>query len=227
MLQPIALPKPPRSAPPAAAGKNRSFNKRESLFRAGDPATQIYEVVKGSLFIYKLLSDGRRQVVELVRPGDICGFADGPEHDSDCEALEAGTFIAHERISIQSSPALQQRLLRQLDRRVSALHHQAVTLGRRTATERVASLIMQLVSNHSPSQCPIADAVKGEAAIHMPMTRGEIADYLGLTLETVCRTLTDLERRNYIRIGQKRGEITITSVCRLCRLAKTDVCMNG
>jgi CRP/FNR family transcriptional regulator len=202
----------------------RNFRKHETIFRAGDRAGCLYEVVKGSLFVYRLLDDGRRQVVDFVRAGDICGFTDGPEHSSTCEALEAATLLSHERCGLAANPELQDRLLRQIDQRVASLHDHAVALGRKTAAERVATLLMRLVSTNGPGHCPAPEKKGAAVKIHMPMTRGEVADYLGLSLETVCRTLTDMERHGLIAIGQRRGEIKIANLCRLCFVAKTDVC---
>lgn len=202
----------------------RSYGKHETVYRAGDAAGHIYEILKGSLFICKILDDGRRQIVDLVRAGDFCGFSDTEEHSCYCEALEPVMLVAHERAAMMASPALQRQLFMQMDRRVNALYQHAVALGRQTASERVASLIMKMFFERCPKSCPDVDFNRKAATIRMPMTRGEIADYLGLTLETVCRTLTELDRTGLIKVGQTRGEIQISNVCRLCLAAKTDIC---
>ena len=212
----------PRMVPPPA--NTRNYAKHETIYRAGDAASHFYEILKGSVFICKILDDGRRQLVDIVRAGDFCGFSDADDHISYCEALEPVVLVAHERAAVMASPALQRQLFLQMDRRVSALYQHAVALGRKTASERVASLIMKLFFDRCQKSCPDVNFHKEPATIHMPMTRGEIADYLGLTLETVCRTLTEMDRSGLIKVGQTRGEIQISNVCRLCLAAKTDIC---
>ena len=198
--------------------------KRATLYRAGDPADTFFEIVKGSLLLYREIEDGRRQAVDWVRPGEFCGFADGPAHDSSCEALEATTFIRHKKRDIAADPALAARLQGQIERQISALHGQLLSLGRKTAGERLATLLMRHMGSAAAYDCPLPLEARAQATLHLEMTRAEIADYLGLTIETVCRALADLARHQMIAVGEKRGDINVLNVCALCHMAKVDVC---
>jgi CRP-like cAMP-binding protein len=203
----------------------KDLKKHDALFSAGDRAASYYEVLNGSLLAYRALEDGRRQGVEWVREGDICGFATGPEHDSTCEALEATRVQVYEKSGISGNGDFRDRLLGQYDRQVGALHEHLLGLGRKTAAERVATLLIRQIAAPGGGVCPVPMGRRGGAVVQMPMSRSEMADYLGLTIETVCRTLADMKRHKLIDIGEKRGEIEIVSVCGLCHAAKTDVCM--
>ena len=198
--------------------------KRATLFRAGDPADTFFEIVKGSLLIYREIEDGRRQAVDWVRSGEFCGFADGPTHDSSCEALEVTTYVRHKKRDVGADPALAARLQGQIERQISALHGQLLSLGRKTAGERLATLLMRHMGSSAAYDCPLPLEARAQATLHLEMTRAEIADYLGLTIETVCRALADLARHQMIAVGEKRGDINVLNVCALCHMAKVDVC---
>ena len=205
----------------------RELKKHDTLFSAGDRAANYYEVLNGSLLAYRMLDDGRRQGVEWVREGDICGFATGPEHDSSCEALETTRVRVFEKSGVSGNDDFRDRLLSQYDRQVGALYEHLLGLGRKSAAERVATLLIRQIAAPGGGACPIPPERRGGAVVQMPMSRAEMADYLGLTIETVCRTLADMKRHKLIDIGEKRGEIEIVSVCGLCHAAKTDVCMQS
>lgn len=211
----------------APIGRFRTLRKRETLYRAGDLAGTLYEVVSGSLFIYRLLDDGRRQVVEFVREGALFGFSAGAEHASSCEALEPARLAVHQKSLALAEPELQRRLFRQFECDVGALHDHALTLGRKTAAEKVATLLARMSAAGGGSHCQSMAAGGGPISIRLSMTREIIADYLGLTVETVSRTLTEMERQGLISIGLRRGEIKVASPCRLCRAALSDTCALG
>jgi CRP/FNR family nitrogen fixation transcriptional regulator len=204
-------------------GLTRAYRKRQKIYDAGDAAAPIYEVVQGSLFIYTMVDDGRRQIVDLVYPGDFFGYAAGTVHLSGCETFEATNVLVFDRAKFLSSPEVQNRVIHQIGRRISTLHDHILWLGRKTAKERVASLLLDFASRESLSHCAPSNERSKEAAITIPMTRGEIADYLGLSLETVSRVLTALERRHLIEVGIGKGNILIKNVSRLRRIAKSEV----
>lgn len=197
--------------------KKREFGRHETVYYAGDAATSLFEVVTGSLFIYKLLDDGRRQVVDLLGPGDICGFSMDGRHGATCETLEPTTLLSIDRAMLRTQPEAQERVLRRAEMRVAALQEHAIALGRKTATERIAELLVRLAA---PGGCP--QCGRDSARFVTALTRCEMADYLGLTLETVSRTLTCLERKGYIRIGESRGAIEVVDLQRLARAGKAE-----
>ena len=226
----------PGSAPLAQDRSNRSVEgpgpspkaakiaKRANLFRVGDPADAYFEIVKGSLLVYREIEDGRRQAVDWVRAGDFCGFADGPLHDASCEALEPVSYLRHRKRDVAGDPDLAKRLQAQVERQVASLHDHLLSLGRKTAAERLATLLMRHIGSPSALDCPVPLAARAHATLHLEMTRAEVADYLGLTIETVCRALADLSRHRMIEVGGKRGDIEVLNVCALCHMAKVDVC---
>jgi CRP-like cAMP-binding protein len=191
------------------------FGRHEAIFREGDPAQRFFEVKQGSVILYKLLLDGRRQVVDFVRPGGICGFSLNGEYDATCEALKGAILIAYEKADLPKSTPMQLRLCRLIESHVTGLHDHAVSLGRRTATERLGKFLMTLADSGGPA----CDRYSNETVtINIPMTRAEMADYLGLSLETVCRTLTELDRRGIVKIGRSHGDLVIPAICDLCRI---------
>ena len=218
----------PRPVPAPAADerslRTRNLRARETLYRPGDPPLFVYEVARGSLMIHATLDDGRRQIVDFIRQGELCGFAAGAEYDATCIACEPTTVVCRERAALWASPEQRNRFLKQVDRRVGALQDHALTLGRKNATERVASFLLRFASDAGPGSCARRAGDEDARTIVLPAKRGEIGDYLGLAIETVSRELTDLERSGLIQIGPGRSEIRINDLCRLCRAAKGDVC---
>jgi CRP/FNR family transcriptional regulator, nitrogen fixation regulation protein len=209
--------RPAQSDATSPQGTVLRLERHRSVFRAGDNAERFFEVESGSVMVYRILDDGRRQLVEVVFPGGICGLASSEEYESDCETLMPTVLRSYRLSDLARSDALRARVIGRLQRQVSALHDHTVSLGRKTAEERVCSLILRL---HAVE----ASARQERQAVDLPMTRTEIADYLGLTLETVCRTLTALARRKLLEIGSNKTEITVPNLERLRQAACWDAC---
>jgi CRP-like cAMP-binding protein len=195
------------------------FAKRVHLFREGDPAAHMFELVDGAVMLYKLLPDGRRQIVEmLLGPGDVFGITSLPAYDCSAETLIAGEAIAYDRAAIEASPELLRRIAARLQAQFCALHEHAVLLlGRKTALERVASFVMHCVPGRGGADCGGPSGDDDSRHIRFGMTREEIADYLGLTLETVSRAFSKLRRRGMVTINA-HGKLCVNDVCRICHL---------
>ncbi len=168
------------------------------LFFEGEEAGNIYRVVSGVLRLTRLMEDGRRQVIAFGYPGDVVGFPSDGQYHTDCEALRPTTVVVHNRAALESSTgdaALHASLLQAALREISAMQDHFLMLGRKSACERVASFL-----------CVLADRVGtplGEfTQFDLPMSRSDIADFLGLTTETVCRTFTQLRKRNVIALDR-------------------------
>jgi CRP/FNR family transcriptional regulator len=190
--------------------------KHRIVFLAGDPADRFFEVESGALMIYRILEDGRRQLVEIVFPGGICGLSAGELYESSCETLVPSVLRSFKSGELARSDALRARVVERLQVQLSAMHDHAVSLGRKTAEERVCTLIVRLGElEHGGAN--VIDAIT------LPLSRGEIADYLGLTLETVCRTLCDLARRKLVVAGASKCEIKVPNLDRLRRMACCEV----
>jgi CRP/FNR family transcriptional regulator, anaerobic regulatory protein len=206
------------AASASALGLVTKFDKHRPVYMAGDDAERFFEVESGAVMLYRILDDGRRQVVEIIFPGGICGLAVGPVHESCCQALMPSVLRSYKKTDLMRSDALRSRISQKLQSQLSSMHDHVVTLGRKTAQERVCTLILKLRDIENPP----ANEDGGEGTIALPMTRTEIADYLGLTLETVCRTLTDLNRRKLVESGQKKSEFRVKDLLRLRRAACCD-----
>lgn len=201
-------------------GKPVSFAKRQIVFRHGDPATHLYWVEEGAVTVQQYLEDGRRQLVDLVLAGGICGFSKQQVYSATCETLQPSVLRVCRKSELERHSELGWAVSHQIERQLCAAQEHALALGRMTAQEKVCVLLSRFVGKR-----PIATLEKHfgglDFHIQLPMTRGEIGDYLGLSLETVCRTLTDLQRKGVIGIGQHHGDVVVHSMKRLQRLAGT------
>ena len=171
----------------------------DTLIEEGDDATHVFTVTSGSMKIYKLLPDGRRQVTGFLFQGDFLGLAFDEAYTYSAEALTDTTVCRFARSSfenfVESRPAMEHRLRVMTSNELAAAQDQMLLLGRKTAQERVASFLLTLVRR----QERLGHDGK---AIRLTMTRNDIADYLGLTIETVSRTFTVLRRQGIIEFDR-------------------------
>lgn len=178
-----------------------------TLLHEGDPARRIMEVVEGAVMLTKLLPDGRRQVVELLGPGDVFGLAQQDAYACSAETLTPATLATHERGALERDPVLAARLLRRFEAQLCVMHSHALVLGRMSALERVAFFLLRLMP----------EGMVG-STLHLSMTRQEIADFLGLTLETVSRAFSELKRRGLVAL-HRADEVRIQDRSSMRRLA--------
>lgn len=197
--------------------KTLKFQAHEVIFYEGDPATRFYEVTDGALMLFKLLPDGRRQVVEVLSAGALFGIAAHDIYDCSAETLVPTAVRAIERRDLEVSPSAQRHVTSCLLSQLETLHDHAVLLGRKSAFERVTTFLMRFVPQRGMIGCIGPQSEKDESVIVLTMTRQEIADYLGLTIETVSRVISELRRRGVISI-EKQDRIRITKVCGICQL---------
>ncbi len=165
------------------------------IFAEGDVSHSVYTLTKGIVKTHKLMPDGRRQVIGFFFGGDFIGLAHGDECAYSAEAVGPISVCRFEREKFESVledfPQTRQRLLRDASAELAAAHNQMVLLGRKTAREKVATFLL-MVDEHS------ARWRDDPEVLGMPMTRTDIADYLGLTTETVSRTFTQLRKDGLI-----------------------------
>jgi CRP-like cAMP-binding protein len=144
------------------------------------------------------MEDGRRQVIAFGYPGDVVGFPSDGEYHTDCDALRPTTVVVHKRASLESpngNGALHARLLQAALREISAMQDHFLMLGRKSAGERVASFLLTLSER-------VGTPLGQFTQFDLPMSRSDIADFLGLTTETVCRTFTRLRKSNVIALDR-------------------------
>jgi CRP-like cAMP-binding protein len=207
----------PGSAP---EGRDLHFPPRTLIFREGDVATSLFQVGDGIVMLYQLLPDGRRQVVELVQKGDVFGFSATPVHDCSAETLLESSCTAFDRAAVERSAVLRERLSASAFSQLCGLHEHIMLLGRKSASERIASFLMRCIPGRGRGKCPGPPSGDDSARVPLAMTRLEIADFLGLTIETVSRVLTRLKRRGILSV-KRLDEVGVSDVCRLCRQSGT------
>jgi CRP/FNR family transcriptional regulator len=191
---------PTETLPPGAA-----------LFWEGDKAGQIFDVLEGVMRIYRIMSDGRRAIMGFIHPGDVLGvsFQDGYLFTAEAVTQVKVRRFARGRFftMINESPALRPQLFAILCDEMSAAQDQMLLLGRKTAEERVVSLLLAIHRKNA----------RGEE-IELPMSRQDMADYLGLTIETVSRTMTSLTRRGLIA-SRARHTVSLRKLSTLREIA--------
>ncbi len=204
----------------SARVKTQRLGEHDSVFYEGDPADRVYELLEGAVMLFKLLPDGRRQVVEVVAPTALFGIVGGKLYDCNAETLTPCVVRILDRRELEGSAEYQGHVARCLREQIERLHDHAVLLGRKSAFERVASFLMRFVPKRGIAGCLGPQGEKDEQVIELTMTRQEIADFLGLTIETVSRVISDLKRRGLVAI-EKQDRIRITDICGICHLTGT------
>jgi CRP/FNR family transcriptional regulator, anaerobic regulatory protein len=168
----------------------------QALFHEGDPATRVFTLTRGTLKLYKLLADGRRQVTGFMHPGDFLGISIDDEHAFTAEALEHSQLCWFPRARfddfVDDHSAMERELYRMAAHELAAVRQQLVLLGRKTATERLANFLLVLSARER--------STSNWHLVRLPMSRSDIADYLGLTKETVSRVISALKRDRLIRL---------------------------
>jgi len=178
-------------------GAAMSYGRNEEIYGEGEPSEFIYLVKTGAVRTYKLLNDGRRQIGAFHLPGDIFGLEVGDQHRFTAEAISDSTVIVIKRSTLVSLATRKAELAGQLwaltAQELSHVQDLMLMLGRKNAQERVAAFLLEM-----DGRGPVG------AAVELPMSRQDIADYLGLTIETVSRTLTQLENAATIALQSSR-----------------------
>lgn len=173
------------------------FNPRATILTQDEPAISVFNLTKGVARLYKLLQDGRRQIVGFALPGDFLGLAMAKQNGFSADAVdsvEACRFSRDEFAEfLHSHPHLLQRLHEFTSHELSIAQDQMVLLGRRTAEEKVAAFLIGFRDRWSRIN-------QAHLHIPLPMSRQDIGDFLGLTVETVSRMMTKLARDKVIVI---------------------------
>jgi CRP-like cAMP-binding protein len=177
-------------------GACMSFSANAEIYGENEPADYLYKVVSGTVRTYKVLVDGRRQIGAFHLPGDIFGLETGDEHTSSAEAISECKIIVIKRSTVMALAARDNDVARQMwaltARELERVQEHSLVLIK-SAEERVAGFLLEM-----------AERVPGGGAVELPMSRQDIADYLGLTIETVSRTLKHLEDAAAIEVPKRR-----------------------
>jgi CRP/FNR family nitrogen fixation transcriptional regulator len=183
---------------PGLAGTLTNLPQDQELYGEGDPATLFYKVVSGVVRTCKFLGDGRRQVDAFYVAGEVFGIESGDTHRLSAEAVSDCTLIAYRRRSLDSLSGRNETVARNLFQfalqNAARAQDHALLLGHRSALEKLATFLLHS-ARHSAQQ----------ATVTLEMSRQDIADFLGLTIETVSRTLSKLEKDGVIKMTASRS----------------------
>lgn len=181
----------------AMMGALIDYRRGEEIYGEGEEATSFYQVMQGTVRTYKILEDGRRQIGAFHLAGDVLGIEAGEEHTFTAEAVGNCTVRVAQRIAVVRLAARDPIVAADLWARTAKSLRQAqdhmLLLGRKTAEEKVASFLLHMARRLSTN-----------GILELPMSRQDIADYLGLTIETVSRTFTHLEDTAAIELPSSR-----------------------
>lgn len=198
------------------AMKTISLMPGDHLVDEGEPETHIFSVTSGCLKCFKLLPDGRRQIIGFLFPGDFLGLARATMNPSSVEAVTHASLCRMERRELEklahSIPNLDRRLHEMASEALAEVQGQLLLLGRKTAHERVATFLLMLSRRAGERGVPTNP-------VDVPMSRDDIGDFLGLTTETVSRTFSRLRKDGLIG-GDRDRKIDILDETGLSDIAE-------
>ncbi|WNV07779.1 helix-turn-helix domain-containing protein [Tardiphaga sp. 709] len=189
-----------------------TYKKRSEIYGEKEPAEYVYQVKSGAVRSYKLLSDGRRQIGAFHLAGDIFGLENGGEHRFTAEAIVDTTVRLIKRQSLEivaeSDTMVARNLLNMTTSNLQHAEDHMLLLGRKTSLERVAAFLLEMDKR-----------LTAAGIMALPMSRRDIADYLGLTLETVSRVLSRLHELGTLGfVGNTQRQIVLMDRSRLASL---------
>lgn len=190
------------------------YAPKDQLFSEGDQAHRVFNVSEGVVRLYKLLADGRRQVVGFSLPGDFLGVTLAEQHSLSADAIGRVSVCSFPRADfmrfVDGNLTVLRRMNEYASRELSRAQDRMLLLGRFTAEEKMAAFILNWRERLGP-------AGRNAAVTPLPMSRRDIADYLGLTIETVSRTFSRLEKEGLIAVVS--GGVRIEDQARAADLA--------
>jgi CRP-like cAMP-binding protein len=185
------------------------YGRNEEIFGEGEPAEFIYKILSGTVRSYKLLSDGRRQINGFYLPDDIFGLEFGQEHGSSAEAIGDCSVLVIKRSAVLKLAEQDRDFATRLFSLIVTELERSRSYGLllvKSAQERLAAFLLEM-----------AERLAANDSVELPMSRQDIADYLGLTIETVSRTLTQFAQSSMIELVASR-QIVLRNPSQLSRL---------
>jgi len=176
-------------------GSRLHFRQNEIIFNQDDPADHVYRILSGTIRLCRYMPDGRRYIVDFILPGDVMGFVESPDLPVSAEAVSEVTLVAFPRVCFdrlaKENAAVRSQLLCHLSANLLSAQQHMFVLGCQKAKERVASFFLRLADR--------IDLAYGDR-LDLPMGRQDIADHLGLTIETISRMITALRNDGVILV---------------------------
>ncbi|WP_334162950.1 helix-turn-helix domain-containing protein [Phenylobacterium sp.] len=176
-------------------GVRMRYGRNEEIYAQDDEVEFLYRVVSGSVRTIRLTSDGRRQLGDFYYPGELFGLEPGPDHRFSAEALTDCVVQVLKRSAVRAfsgDAELDRAILAETHRELERTQTHLLLLGRKSAREKVAAFLMSLAGRGADTD------------VELPMGRQDMADYLGLTIETVSRTLTQLQDAAIVEFAATR-----------------------
>jgi len=176
-----------------ALGTRMTVKRGQEIYAEGGDAGYCYKLVSGSVRLVKLMSDGQRQICEFLVPGDMLGFETQGEYYFSAEAVTDAVLMRYSRrnaeLLINENPAAARFVRSMTAATLQGAYERMVLLCHKSAQERVAWFLLEMADRSK---------VRGDGCVELPMTRSDIADYLGMVIETVSRVLTQLKQSGVI-----------------------------
>ena len=186
------------------------YARNEEIYAEEDETKYVHKVVSGAVRVTRLLSDGRRHVSAFHLPGEVFGFEPGAAHRFAAEAIVDSRIAMVRRSTIEEAAARNPEVGRGMwtlaEQNLVRSHEHMLLLGRMSATQRLAAFLLEVSARTASPN-----------VVDLKMSRSDIADYLGLTIETVSRTFTQLERDRTIELPSAR-RIVLRNRGRLAQL---------
>jgi CRP/FNR family transcriptional regulator len=215
-------PRPPSHLHPTASFEERlasaslrRVEAKELLFAEGDAVSHLYRIETGAIALYKVLADGRRQIMGFAYPGDLIGLGAEREHVMNAQAIKPTRvrclLAASLRQAATKDPMLALKLYEALAGELATTRDLLLTTGQRSALERVAGFLLAFSRRNDRNGLD-------PTGFELPMTRTDIGDFLGLTIETVSRTFTKLKLLGLIELPQC-SQVQLRDIDRLESLA--------
>jgi CRP/FNR family nitrogen fixation transcriptional regulator len=189
--------------------KTKTFRHDETIFEEGEPTDYIYKVTRGAVRSYKMLGDGRRNIEAFRLPGDLFGIDSADAREFSAEAIDEVTVIIVLRSVVMKRAAGDHQDFREIwiatDQELRRVQQHALLLAK-TGRQRIACFLIEM-----------SQRLRQRDILELPMSRQDIADYLGLTIETVSRMMTQLEASGAIKLPTSR-RIVLRDLAALERL---------
>jgi CRP/FNR family transcriptional regulator len=199
----------------AGIGITVAFEPGQTIVVEGDPITHYFRILAGTVRLYNAIADGRRQVIDFLGEGECFGLTGLERHAYSVEAIGRVTMVRYPRqqveAAMQANPMLARRLFELACAELRQAQRQMLLLGRKSAEEKIASFLVML-AEHADGDDEAANV------INIPMSRQDMADYLGLTIETVSRTISRFKHRGLIALAG-RQHVAVCAPDRLKALA--------
>jgi CRP/FNR family transcriptional regulator len=194
----------------------KKYTDKENIFLQNDPSTHLFNVTEGNVKIYQLLDDGRIQIIGFLYPGDFFGTYKNNKYNYSAEAIgDLRTCVFDQKILdkyMDQNPVLAKELINQTSFELTLAQDRMTVMGRLNAIEKIANFLLNISNQRKRIGWP-------SNPISLSMTRQDIADYLGLTIETVSREISKLKSSNVIKIISSK-QLFINDFEKLSQISK-------